>query len=218
MNKYTELKFRGVRHKSLEGNHSAWIKKRSLIGHILCPEETTKKTLESDILTELGALYKVSPSKFALVFGSKTPKEELAGTEIQYSFSDSKVCLNFRKRVGSFRNGKEPILVTIFLPELISDQAVRLPFSNFREVVCAFGLVFKGRHGFNRKIRNGKRHIKIFLAGGDPMIPPRKISFHGSIQEEKGVPCQVGIVLRLHPPQMILACHSLNRVVLHGRI
>ena len=107
---------RGVRHKSLEENHSAWIKKRSLIGHIMRSEETPKKILESNILTEVGVLYKVSPSKFVLVFGSKTPKEKLAGTEIQCRFSDSEVCLNFRKRVGPLRNGKEPILVTIFLP------------------------------------------------------------------------------------------------------
>ena len=50
---------RGNRHKSLEENHFAWIKERSLIGHIMCSEETPKKILESDILTEVGALYKV---------------------------------------------------------------------------------------------------------------------------------------------------------------
>ena len=60
-----------------------------------------------------------------------------------------------------------------------------LAFSNFGEVVS----VFKGRHEFNRKIRNGKKQVKIFLAGGDPMILPRKISFHGSIQKEKVVLC-----------------------------
>ena len=86
----------------------------------------------------MGALYKVSPSKFVLAFGSKTLKEKLAGTEIQCRFRDSEVCLNFRKRVGTLRNGKEPILVTIFLLKLISDQAVRLAVSNFREVVSVF--------------------------------------------------------------------------------
>ena len=50
---------RGNRHTSLEENHSAWIKERSLIDHIMCSEETPKKILESDILTEVGALYKV---------------------------------------------------------------------------------------------------------------------------------------------------------------
>ena len=44
--------------------------------------------------------------------------------------------------------------------------------------------VFKGRHEFNREIRNGKRHVKIFPAGGDPVILPRKISFHGRIQRD----------------------------------
>ena len=46
--------------------------------------------------------------------------------------------------------------------------------------------MFKDRHGFNRKIRNGRRHVKIFPAGGDLILPPRKISFQGSIQKEKG--------------------------------
>ena len=54
-----------------------------------------------------------------------------------------------------------------------------------------FGPVFKSRHRLNRKIRNGKRHAKIFPTGEDPMMSPRKISFHGMIQKEKGVPCQV---------------------------
>ena len=44
--------------------------------------------------------------------------------------------------------------------------------------------MFKGRHKFNRKIRNGKRYFKIFPAGGDPAILPRKISFHGRIQRD----------------------------------
>ena len=52
--------------------------------------------------------------------------------------------------------------------------------------------VFKGRHKFNRKIRNSKRHIRIFPAEGYPVILPRKIAFHGGVSrdvlfEEKGV-------------------------------
>ena len=68
----------------------------------------------------------------------------------------------------------------VFLPELVSDQAVRLAFSNLGEVVA----VFKGRHKFNKNIRNGRRHVKIFPAGGDPGILPRKITFHGRIQRD----------------------------------
>ena len=67
---------RGVWHKSLEESHSAQIREISLLGHLLCPEGTQQKILESDIfhilapegVTEVGALYKVSPSKFVLVF------------------------------------------------------------------------------------------------------------------------------------------------------
>ena len=143
----------GVWHKSLEESHSAQIKERSLLEHLVCSEETQKRILESDIfrilesegVTEIGALCKVSPSKFVLVFGSKTAKEKLQGTEIQCRFGDSEICLDFRKRIGPLRNGREPIFVTILLPELISDQAVRLAFTNFGEVVSAF----KGRHKFN---------------------------------------------------------------------
>ena len=178
----------GVWNKSLEEAHSAQVKERSLLGHLVCSEETQKKILESDIfrilksegVTEIGALYKVSPSKFVLVFGSKAAKEKLESTEIQCRFGDSEICLNFHKRVGPFRNGREPIFVMIFLPEFISDQTVRLAFSNFGDVVS----VFKGRHKFNTDTRNGKRHVKIFPAGGDPAILPRKISFHGRIQRD----------------------------------
>ena len=125
-------------------------------------------------------MYKYSPSKYVSVFGSKVGKEKLQGTEIQCRFGDSDICLNFRKRIGLLRNGREPIFVTILLPEFISGQVVRLALSNFGEVVS----VFRGRRKFNRSIRNGKRHVRIFPTGGDPAILPNKISFHGNIQRD----------------------------------
>ena len=68
-------------------------------------EETPQKILESDIfrfleskgVTEIGALYKVSPSKFVLIFRSKMAKEKLQGTETQCRFGDSEIKLSFRK-------------------------------------------------------------------------------------------------------------------------
>ena len=178
----------GVWNKSLEEAHCAQVKERSPLGHLVCSEETQKKILESDIfrilksegVTEINALYKVSPSKFILVSRSKAAKEKLESTEIQCRFGDSEIFLNFHKRIGPLRNGREPIFVTILLPEFISDQAVRLAFSNFGDVVS----VFKGRHRFNTDIRNGKRHVKIFPAGEDPATLPRKITFHGRIQRD----------------------------------
>ena len=149
---------RGVWHKSLEESHSAQIKEKSMLGHLVYSEETTKKFLESDIfrilksegITEIGALYKVSPSMFVLVFGSKTTKQKLQGTEIQCRFGDLEVFLNFCKRVGALTNGREPIFVTILFPDFICDQVVDK--SNFREVVSAL----KGRHKFNRSSETGK--------------------------------------------------------------
>ena len=154
----------------------------------MCSEETQKKilesgifrTLESEGVTEIGTLYKVSPSKFVLAFSSKSAKEKLQGTEIQWRFGDSEICLNFRKQTGLARNGREPIFVTILLLKFISDPAVRLAFSNFGEVAY----VFKDRHKFNRHIRNGKKHVRIFPARGDPTILPKKISFYGNIQRD----------------------------------
>ena len=177
-----------VWHKSLEEPHSAQVKENAQLGHLMCSEETHSKILESDIfrilesegVTEIDALYKVSPSKFVLVFGSKAAKEKFKGTVIQRCFGDTEICLNFHKRIGPLRNRRAPIFVTILLPEFISKQAVRLALSNSGEVVT----VFKGRHKFNRKIRNGKRHVKIFPVGEDPAILPRKICFHGRIQRD----------------------------------
>ena len=84
----------GVWHKSLEESHSARIKEKSLLGHLLCPERTQKKILESNIfrilrsegITGIGALHKVSPSKFVLVFRSQMEKEKLQNTVIQKWF------------------------------------------------------------------------------------------------------------------------------------
>ena len=39
----------GVWNRSLEEAHSAQVKERSLLGHLICSEETQKKILESDI-------------------------------------------------------------------------------------------------------------------------------------------------------------------------
>ena len=75
--------------------------------------------------------------------------------KVQSRFSISEICLNFLKRVSHLRNGRERIFATIFLPEFICDQSVRLAFSYFGDVVSAF----KDRHKFDRDIRNGQRQI-----------------------------------------------------------
>ena len=66
---------------------------------------------------------------------------------------------------------------------------MRLALSNLGDVVSAP----KGRHKSNTDIRNGKRYAKIFPAGEDPAILPRKITFHGRIQRD--VPLAEKVVL-----------------------
>ena len=121
----------GVCQKSLEESHATQINERSLLGHILYSEETRKKILEPDIfrilesegVTEIGAVNKVSPSKFVLVFGSKKAKEKLSGAEIQCRFGDSETCLNFCKRNGPLRDGRDLSLsLSFFLSSLVTRQ------------------------------------------------------------------------------------------------
>ena len=105
----------GVWHRSLEESYSAQIKERTLLGHLVCSEEAQKKFLESDIfrilesegVTEIGALYKVSLSKFILIFGSKTAKDKLQDTEIQWRFSDSEENLISANELNLSRVGRK---------------------------------------------------------------------------------------------------------------
>ena len=84
-------------------------------------------------------MYKISSSKFILIFESKTSREKLQVTGTQSRFGDKEITLIFQKRrYGPLRNGEEPIFMTLFLPEYVNDQVVRLSFSNFGKVVSVF--------------------------------------------------------------------------------
>ena len=50
-----------------------------------------------------------------LAFGSKASKEKLLNTEICSRFGDLDIQLDFHKRIGPLRNGKEATFVTIYL-------------------------------------------------------------------------------------------------------
>ena len=111
---------------------------------------------------------------------------------------------------------------------MVLSEMERLALCSIGEVMS----VFKGRHEFNRKIRKGKKQVKVFPGGGDTMILPRKLFSHGSIQKEKVVlrcRCKTGQMLSQSCPeasstpsrlltQKILTCLSLSRVVLLGKI
>ena len=114
-----------------------------MLGYILCPEETEKKiqeldifrTLESEGVTEISALYKVSPSKFVLVFGSKKAKEKLSGTEIQCRFGDSEICLiSANELVLSVMGGNLSLSLSFFVSSLLTRQCETLQF--WRSSAC----------------------------------------------------------------------------------
>ena len=74
-----------------------------------------------------------------MIFESKMATDKLRVTEIYNRFGDKEIILSSQKqRFVLSRNGKEPVFVILLLPEYVSDQAVRLAFSNFGKVVSAF--------------------------------------------------------------------------------
>ena len=93
-------------------------------------------------------------------------------------------------------------------------------FSNFGEVVS----VPKGRHKFNRKLRNGKRHVRIFPAGGilqycrgkflSSVVPARMSSprkqWCDAIDAKLTI-CSVRIAPWLCPLRKDLTCLTLSR-------
>ena len=78
--------------------------------------------------------YIISSSKFIFIFESKKSREKLQVTEKHSRFRDKEIILSFQtRRSGALGNGKQPIFVTLFLPECLRDQAVRLAISNFEK-------------------------------------------------------------------------------------
>lgn len=146
-------------YKALEEEHVAQVKCKSLFGHLLCLEVLPEKFLESDIFSysrNRGSQrnrHFISNSflKIYFDFWIKNGEGEIANyREIHSCFWRKEVLLSFQKwQSGPLKNGKEPIFVKLFLPDCVSDLAVRLPFSNLS--------VFHSRHKFNRSIRNRKR-------------------------------------------------------------
>ena len=114
--------------------NAAQIKGKSLLEHLLCSEVLPKSFLESNVFsysletegaTKISTLYKISSSKFISIFESKRAISR---------FGDKEIILSSQKqRSGPLGNGKEPIFMTMFFPEYISDQAVRLALSTFEK-------------------------------------------------------------------------------------
>ena len=175
-----------------EENYAAEVRVRTLHGRIICEgaepssirEEDIFRILELKEVTDVEALYKTSKGTFILIFGSEDSASKCRSAELSATSGERRVTLLFRER------RRAPTFVTIFCPEYISCRAVELAFANFGEVQR----VFYGTHTFNRNLRNGKRHVRIFPTGGDPTILPRRVTFPDGISrdvlyKEKVVDC-----------------------------
>ena len=165
-----------------EENYAAEVRVRTLHGRIICEEaepssireEEIYRILESNEVTDVEALYKTSKGRFVLIFGSEDSASKCRSAELSATSEEARVTLLFRER------RRAPTFVTIFCPEYISCRAVELAFANFGEVQR----VFYGTHTFNRNLRNGKRHVRIFPTGGDPRVLPRRITFLDGISRD----------------------------------
>ena len=169
-------------HSGHEENYAAEVRVRTLHGRIICEgaepssirEEDIFRILELKEVTDVEALYKTSKGTFILIFGSEDSASKCRNTELSTTSEEGRVTLLFRER------RRAPTFVTIFCPEYISCRAVELAFANFGEVER----VFYGTHTFNRNLRNGKRHVRIFPSGGDPRVLPRRITFLDGISRD----------------------------------
>ena len=169
-------------HSGHEENYAAEVRVRTLHGRIICEEaepssireEEIYRILESNEVTDVEALYKTSKGTFILIFGSEDSASKCRSAELSATSGEGRVTLLFRER------RRAPTFVTIFCPEYISCRAVELAFANFGEVQR----VFYGTHTFNRNLRNGKRHVRIFPTGGDPRVLPRRITFLDGISRD----------------------------------
>ena len=165
-----------------EENYAAEVRVRTLHGRIICEEaepssireEEIYRILESNEVTDVEALYKTSKGTFILIFGSEDSASKCRSAELSATSGERRVTLLFQER------RRAPTFVTIFCPEYISCRAVELAFANFGEVQR----VFYGTHTFNRNLRNGKRHVRIFPTGGDPRVLPRRITFLDGISRD----------------------------------
>ena len=165
-----------------EENYAAEVRVRTLHGRIICEgaepssirEEDIFQILELKEVTDVEALYKTSKGTFILIFGSEDSASKCRSAELSATSGERRVTLLFRER------RRAPTFVTIFCPEYISCRAVELAFANFGEVQR----VFYGTHTFNRNLRNGKRHVRIFPTGGDPRVLPRRITFLDGISRD----------------------------------
>ena len=143
-----------------EKNYADNVKTRTVQGTIICEhleldqvnEHSIYKILKSHNVTGISSIYKISSERFLLTFSSKEEALKCQEYDLCGRSNDNKtIYLSFNARQ------KPATFLTMHIPEYISPMAVYHAFSNFGDV----GIVYFGKHTFNEKIRNGKRHYHV---------------------------------------------------------
>ena len=135
----------------------------------------------------ISAFYKIREGVFIVVLLSPELKEtypqetnfqeEIRGIKVNFRILHNKPERPRERHRNYHVNDEDTVFVTMFLPTLISDAAVKRVFTEFGEV----HQVFHGRYKKNQQfesICNGKRHVRLTPHGSKQDLP-HKIQFHG---------------------------------------
>ena len=135
----------------------------------------------------ISAFYKIRKGVFTVVLLNSELKEtyaqetnfqeEIRGIKVNFRILHNKPEKSRDRHRNYHVNDEDTVFVTMFLPTLISDAAVKRVFTEFGEV----HKVFHGRYKKNQQfesICNGKRHVRLTPHGSKQDLP-HKIQFHG---------------------------------------
>ena len=144
--------------------------------------EATAKHIEHKYI---GAFYKIAEGKFVIVLLNPDLKQTYAPkNNFQEKIRDIKVNFQILHHMPERSNDRnrnyhnnydDTVFVTMFLPTLISDAAVRRVFTEFGDVHSVFAGTYQDAN-FN-SICNGKRHVRLTPHESKQDLP-HKIQFH----------------------------------------
>ena len=133
-------------------------------------------------------------TSFVLNFKTKELRDACNGLDMQGKIKGDAFTITILDKLPA-KNSKvqfnEPnTLITIYLPETISNRQVADAFSNFGKIVD----IFYGKHKFCPQIGNGKRHLQFIPKDHEFTSIPRKIAFHD------------GVIRNVMYPEKIISC------------
>ena len=179
-----------------ERQHSERERQKSLYCTYEIAEDKTETFSNLDLLQaaahhigikNISAFYKIREGVFIVVLKNSELKEtyaqetnfqeEIRGIKVNFRILHNKPEDSRTRRRNHHPHRDDTVFVTMFLPTLISDAAVKRVFSEFGEVHDVFHGRYKDDHQFNI-IYNGKRHVRLTPHGSKQDLP-HKVQFHG---------------------------------------